>query len=265
MGDGPQNGAESGEGADGPGDGVSAEPRSAASRPRAEERRQGRTEDKPHSAAIVGRRFQAHNGAGRAGFRQPRGHRGSVWHLWGCGGLRGRHCAAIAAGSAAVTPTGHRSTRAPPLLGRSPSDRPGLGSWGSVGPMAVLSLTRRWQRAPLCCAHPIATLHPQRWVTPLFSPPPPFALRERHHLDWGCAGVGLGLMRGVEGGREGSGGCQSLWGGVEGLPVPMGWGGVRGGEGREVKGGEGRLSSARPAVGLEQSRAGNGGTAGGWG
>ena len=172
MGDGPQNGAESGEGADGHGDGVSAEPRSAASRPRAEERRQGRTEDKPHSAAIVGRRFQAHNGAGRAGFRQPRGHRRSVWHLWGCGGLRGRHCAAIAAGSAAVTPTGHRSTRAPPLLGRSPSDHPGLGSWGSVGPMAVLSLTRRWQRAPLCCACPIATLHPQRWVTPLFSPPP---------------------------------------------------------------------------------------------
>lgn len=232
MGDGPQNGAESGEGADGPGDGVSAEPRSAASRPRAEERRQGRTEDKPHSAAIVGRRFQAHNGAGRAGFRQPRGHRGSVWHLWGCGGLRGRHCAAIAAGSAAVTPTGHRSTRAPPLLGRSPSDRPGLGSWGSVGPMAVLSLTRRWQRAPLCCARPIATLHPQRWVTPLFSPPALLLcvsgttwIGAAPVLGWGSWGGWRGAGRALGAASPygvGWRGCQSLWGGV-------GWGEGRGG------------------------------------
>lgn len=117
--------------------------------------------------------------------------------------------------------------------------------WGPGGPSAP------WR----CCpslgggrGHRCAALAP--WPrsirsvgSHLYSAPPPFALRERHHLDWGCAGVGLGLMGGWRGAGRALGaaspygvgwrGCQSLWGGVEGLLVHMGWGGVRGGEGGE--------------------------------
>lgn len=133
----PKMGLSAGRGVGSPGAGLSA-------RPLEEERRQRRTEDKVHSAAIVGRRVQANNGTSRAGFHCPAAtwHHGSVWHL------QGRHPAAIPAASAAIAPTGQRRVGTlkhlhDPLLGCSPSEHHNLGSWGFVGPMVVLSLIGR--------------------------------------------------------------------------------------------------------------------------
>ncbi|XP_021232404.1 uncharacterized protein LOC110387964 [Numida meleagris] len=125
--------AERGEGAGGPGAGVSARPRERCVTAAGGGPTPKKDGGQLHSAAIVGRRFQENNGASGAGFRCPAAtwHHGPYCHLRGRGGLGGRHPALPGA-----------------RLQRSPLARLSPVPWGSAA-WGHSSSCARWAILPL--------------------------------------------------------------------------------------------------------------------